>query len=156
MTIGRGLRLNGPVPATRPQAAIGRHGYRLRLSSLSRWGRTALLVVTTVIFVDGVVAPHGDTVWRVLSVVGLVLSVWGLRILHGPAVVLRASGLRLQPRWPLRRDVAWYQVFAVEVVPMSWNLELELNSGERLALPCVAHVDDLYERIERARAQLGS
>lgn len=115
-----------------------------------------VLGVTTVVFLDGVLATHGDLTWRLLSVVGLAWSLWGLRLLHGAAVVVRRSGLRVQQRWPLRRDIAWYRIFEVEVVPVTWNLELELNSGERLALPCVEHVEELYAAVEESRTAIGT
>ncbi|MCB1248097.1 MAG: hypothetical protein KDB36_01740, partial [Acidimicrobiales bacterium] len=139
------------MPATRPQAAVVRRGYRLRLSPLNRWGRTAALVVFGGLFVDGILRPQGDGVWQVLSVIGLASSLWGLRILHGPAIVVRPSGLRVEPRWPLRRDIAWYRIYGVDVIPGTWTLEVELNPGERVSLACVDRVDDLYERVEAAR-----
>jgi hypothetical protein len=36
----------------------------------------------------------------------------------------------------------------------SGTLEIELNSGERLALPCVENLDDLYHRMEHHRQAL--
>lgn len=144
------------MPVTRPQAAQRRAGYKLRLRAWNRWIRTAVLGLCIVVFVDGVVGSHGDTTWRVLSVVGLAFSLWGLRVLHGPAVVVDGDHLRIQHRWPVKRDVPWYRILEVDVIPGSWHLDLELNSGEQLALPCVEHVDELYEQIERHRNALGS
>ena len=48
------------------------------------------------------------------------------------------------------------RIYGVDVIPGTWTLEVELNPGERVSLPCVDRVDDLYERVEAARAQLGS
>ena len=85
---------------------------------------------------------------------GLVTSVLALRVVVGAAVVVREQGLRIQRLWPITRDLPWYRILSTEVVPGYWFLELELNSGERVELPCVEHLDDLYERIEAHRRDL--
>ena len=138
--------------------AVGRQvfTYRRRLSGVSRWGRTAILVLAGVVFVEGLVGSHGDLTWRGLSLVGLWSVVWGLRVLHGPAVRVRGHDMVVGSAWPRRRRIPWYRIFGVEVVPGTWHLVVELNSGEHLELPCVEHVDDLYERIADACAELGS
>ena len=66
-------------------------------------------------------------------------------------VGMTESALVVQPYWPQRRRIPWYRIDQVEVVAESWSLVVELNSGERLALPCVEHVDDLYERVVHHR-----
>ena len=74
----------------------------------------------------------------------------------GAAAPRRSPARSAPARWPLRRDIAWYRIYGVDVIPGTWTLEVELNPGERVSLPCVDRVDDLYERVEAARSQLGS
>ena len=71
-----------------------------------------------------------------------------------PSSSVRPRGLRLQRNWPFRRDIPWYRILQIDVIPGFWNLEIELNSGERLALPCVEHLNDLYHRMEHHRQAL--
>ena len=52
-------------------------------------------------------------------------------------LIVRDEGLRVQKTWPHRRDIPWYRILATDVIPGFWNLELELNSGERVELPPV-------------------
>ena len=40
------------------------------------------------------------------------------------------------------------------MIPGFWNLEIELNSGERVELPPVQNLNELYEEIERHRTAL--
>jgi hypothetical protein len=136
---------NDPVSST---------GYRLRMSSLRRVLLVVMLVLIALFFVPGTVSGALDLWWRGLSAAGILLSLIGLRIVLGPAIVVRSSGLRLQRNWPLRRDIPWYRILQVDVIPGFWNLEIELNSGERIALPCVESVDDLYEDLERHRTEI--
>jgi len=89
-----------------------------------------------------------------VSLVGLVTAVLAVRMMVGAVVVVRDGGLRLQKNWPHRRDIPWYRILASDVIPGFWNLELELNSGERLELPPVADLNALYEDIERHRTAL--
>ena len=105
-------------------------------------------------FVPGIFAPGLSFWWHALSVFGLLTSVAGLRILLGSVVVVRPQGLRVQRNWPLRRDIPWYRMLEIDVIPGFWNLEVELNSGERLSLPCVENLDDLYHRMEHHRQAL--
>lgn len=129
-------------------------GYRLRMPLWRRVLMTTLLSVIAVFFVPGIVAPDLQLWWRGLSVIGLLTSFAGLRIILGPVVVVRPQGLRIQRNWPIRRDIPWYRILQIDVIPGFWNLEVELNSGERLALPCVEHLDDLYQRMEHHRQAL--
>lgn len=128
--------------------------YRLRMQPITRILRTILLGTLGVMFVPAVITAGVDLQWRTLSVVGLLSSIYGLRIVLGPAVEVRADGLRVFKSWPWRRDIPWYRIYQVDVVPGYWVLDLELNSGEQLELPCVEHVDDLFERIEEHRQRL--
>jgi hypothetical protein len=115
--------------------------------------RSAVLVVCLALAVSWAVA-GGDWWFRALSAVVALASVAGLRILWGPVVVVRDAGLRVQRNWPLRRDIRWYRILAIDVIPGFWHLEVELNSGERLALPAVDDLDRLYRLMEQHRQAL--
>ena len=128
--------------------------YRLRMRSYTRVLRTLLLGFLGFMFVPAVFTQGVDAQWRILSIVGLVSSIYGLRIVLGAAVEVRPEGLRVLKTWPWRRDIPWYRIYQIDVVPGYWVLDLELNSGEQLELPCVEHVDDLFERIEEHRSRL--
>jgi hypothetical protein len=129
-------------------------GYRLRMPTWRRVLLVCLLAVIALFFVPGILAPGLALWWRALSAVGLLTAIAGLRIVLGPVIVVRPSGLRLQRNWPIRRTIPWYRILEIDVIPGFWNLEIELNSGERLALPCVEHLDDLYHRMEHHRQAL--
>jgi hypothetical protein len=129
-------------------------GYRRHMSRFARIWRVALYVVLAVLFAPGLVDPASPLAVRVGCALGIGLSAVGLRVVLGPGVVVRTEGLRVFTWWPRHRDIAWYRVFAVDVVPGHWLLELELNSGERVTLPVVEHVDRLYEQIEDFRQRL--
>lgn len=129
-------------------------GYRLRMSVLRRMCLVGLLALIAVFFVPGIFAPGLRLWWHGLSLLGLITAVAGLRILLGSVVVVRPDGLRLQRNWPFRRTIPWYRILEIDVIPGFWNLEVELNSGERLSLPCVEHLDDLYHRMEHHRQAL--
>jgi hypothetical protein len=124
------------------------------MSPISRTLRVALLVLIALFFVPGVFADGLPGWWRVLSAVGLVTAVLAIRTLVGAVLVVRERGLRLQRTWPYRRDIDWYRILATDVIPGFWNLELELNSGERVELPPVADLNALYDDIERHRTAL--
>ena len=128
--------------------------YRLRLSPLSRWSRVALLTLILLFFVPGIFAEGFPLWWRALSLIGAVTAVLGIRTLVGAVLVVRERGLRIQRSWPHRRDIDWYRILATDVIPGFWNLEIELNSGERLELPAVADLNALYDDIERHRTAL--
>jgi hypothetical protein len=128
-------------------------GYRLRMRPLRRWATVAFLVLMICFFGTGVVSGF-DFWWSALSAAGLVMSALGIRSILGPVVVVRPSGVRIQRNWPLRRDVAWHRMLIIDVIPGFWNLEIELNSGERLTLPCVDDIEDLYNRMERFRTAI--
>jgi hypothetical protein len=134
--------------------SMQKKGYRLRMSPVRRTLLAGLLTLTAVFFVPGIFAPGLSFWWHALSVFGLLTSVAGLRILLGSVVVVRPQGLRVQRNWPLRRDIPWYRMLEIDVIPGFWNLEVELNSGERLSLPCVENLDDLYHRMEHHRQAL--
>jgi hypothetical protein len=108
------------------------------------------------ISLGGVVAEGADLGWRLLSASAVALALWSIRIIHGQAIVVSDAYLRLQDRWPLKRDIPWYRILEVDVIPGLWTIELELNSGTRIELPCVEDFDELYERIEEHRRELGS
>ena len=128
-------------------------GFRLRISPLGRVVRTAVLVLALVLLGSGAAAGF-EVWWRVVSGLGALATVAGLRILWGPVVVVRADGLRIQRNWPLRRDIRWYRILSIDVVPGFWHLEIELNSGERLALPAVDDLETLYRLMEHHRQAL--
>jgi hypothetical protein len=128
--------------------------YRLRMSPVARVVRVVLLSVIAVVFVPGVISPGLDLWWRAVSSVGLVTAVLGARMMLGAVLVVRDEGLRLQKNWPHRRDIPWYRILASDVIPGFWNLELELNSGERVELPPVGDINALYADIERHRTAL--
>jgi hypothetical protein len=129
-------------------------GYRLQMSVFARLFRVTLYLVLSMLFVPALVDPASPVHIRVGCVLGVALSVYGLRVVLGPAVVVRPEGLRVFTVWPRHRDIAWYRVFAVDILPDRWLLELELNSGDRLTLPVVERVDALYEQIEDLRTRL--
>jgi hypothetical protein len=129
-------------------------GYRLRMSPVRRTLLVALLALTAVFFVPGIFAPGLSFWWHALSLFGLLTALAGLRILLGSVIVVRPEGLRVQRNWPLRRNIPWYRMLEIDVIPGFWNLEVELNSGERLSLPCVENLDDLYHRMEHHRQAL--
>jgi len=137
--------------------AVDPTGYRLRMSTPRRILLVLMLSLIALFFVPGAVSGALDFWWRLLSVAGVVVSLVALRIVLGPAIVVRSTGLRIQRNWPLRRDIPWYRILQVDVIPGFWNLEIELNSGERISLPAVQDVDELYEYVyERVRQATGS
>ena len=105
-------------------------------------------------FVPGVISSGISLWWRAVSLVGLVTAVLAIRTVVGPVLIVRDEGLRVQKMWPYRRDIPWYRILATDVVPGFWNLELELNSGERVELPPVDDLNALYDEIERHRTAL--
>ena len=130
-------------------------GYRLRFRLGVRVSWTALLVFSIAFLVPVVTAPSLDIWWHLLGVSGIVSALAGLRVMWGAAIVVGAEGLRIyRPWWPLHRDIAWYRILATDIIPGFWFLEIEMNSGERIELPCVEHMDELYERIESYRRQI--
>lgn len=133
---------------------VKRSGYRLRMSIVRRAILTVVLAGLAVFFVPGVLAGELSVWWRALSLVGFVTALLGLRTVLGRVIVVRPEGLRLQRSWPIRRDIRWYRILEIDVIPGFWNLEIELNSGERLTLPCVERLDELYENMERHRQAL--
>jgi hypothetical protein len=128
--------------------------YRLRVAPITRWSRVVVLGLLTLLFIPALFG--ADIVWwmRLLSLIGLVTAVLGIRTLVGAVLVVRGQGLRVQTMWPRRRDIPWYRILATDVIPGFWNLELELNSGERVELPPVEDLTALYDEIERHRSAL--
>jgi len=124
------------------------------MSVLNRATRSILFVGIACCFVPAVVNPDMELGVRLFSLVGIASSVYGLRIILGPAVEVRPEGLRVLKSWPRRRTIPWYRILEIEVVPGFWILDVELNSGECFSLPCVEHVDDLYENIQAQRQDL--
>ncbi|MCU0270896.1 MAG: PH domain-containing protein [Acidimicrobiales bacterium] len=127
--------------------------YRLQMSVPVRLLRVLLFSVLLVVFVLWAVQAE-DPASQVLSLVGVATSLVSLRTVVGPVVVVRPRALRVVRIWPLRREIPWYRILEVDLVPGYWVVELELNSGEKVTLPVVERVDDLYEEIERHRQLL--
>ena len=121
---------------------------------IPRLVRTALLVLCLVLSVSWAVAGVLEAWVRASGVLVALASVAGLRILWGPVVVVRDEGLRVLRNWPLRRDIRWYRILAIDVIPGFWHLEVEPNSGQRLALPPVDDLDRLYRLMEHHRQAL--
>jgi hypothetical protein len=128
--------------------------YRLRLSPVRRIGTAVLLVLIAAFFVPGILADGLEPWWRIVSLVGFVTALVGLRVILGAVLVVRDRGLLILRNWPLRRDIPWYRILEIDVVPGFWNLEIELNSGERISLPPVRDLEGLYQRMERHRQAL--
>lgn len=128
--------------------------YRLAMSTLVRALRIVVLVVVALLFIGMLASGDLEPAWAVVSVLGLVLSVGAIRILSGAVVVVREEGLRIQRNWPIRRDIPWYRINEVEVVPITWVLHIELNNGEQIELPAVEHLDELFSQVEELRQRL--
>jgi hypothetical protein len=128
--------------------------YRWRLRRTSRVIRVAVLTLVALVLLPEVIASGISLWWRLLCLVGLVTAVLAIRTVVGPVLIVRDEGLRVQKLWPHRRDIPWYRILATDVVPGFWNLELELNSGERVELPPVDDLNALYDDIERHRTAL--
>jgi hypothetical protein len=130
-------------------------GYRLRFRLGVRVSWTALLLFSIAFLVPVVGASALDLWWHLLGITGIVSALAGLRVMWGSAIVVGPEGMRVyKPWWPLHRDFAWYRILATDIIPGFWFLEIEMNSGERIELPCVEHMDELYERIEDYRRQI--
>jgi len=138
----------------RHTVAVARTGFRLRISLFGRVWRTAVLVLGLGLFVSVTLSGAFDVWWRIGCGVAALLCLAGLRILWGSVVVVSPAGLRIQRNWPLRRDVRWYRILSIDVIPGFWHLEVELNSGERLVLPTVEDIERLYDLMERHRQAL--
>jgi hypothetical protein len=110
--------------------------------------------VGLLMFLPGVIAGALDVWWRLLCLLAALSCVAGLRILWGSVVLVRPEGLRIQRNWPLRRNFRWYRILTIDVVPGFWHLEIELNSGERVALPAVDDLERLYQLMETHRQAL--
>ena len=124
------------------------------MAPLSRAARVVLLAVCGLFLVALTLGTGVEPVLRVIGIIGVATTVAGLRIVLGPVVVVGDEGLRITRSWPLRREIPWYRILDVEVVPVSWVLEIELNNGEHIELPAVEHLNELYERIEALRHEL--
>src|SRR5262245_32421421 len=94
--------------------------------------------------------------WRAISAVGVLAAMLAVRIVLGPAVVVTSNALIIQRTWPAKRRIPWYRIDHAEVMPGFWTILVELIDGERLELPCVEHIDDLYENLEHYRTALDS
>ena len=115
------------------------------MSPVGRGIRVVMLAVLALLFVPLTLLSGIDWWTRLLSLVGLVSAVLGIRTLLGSVLVVRDEGLRIQKNWPRRRDIPWYRILATDVIPGFWNLEIELNSGERVELPPVQDLTALYD-----------
>jgi hypothetical protein len=130
-------------------------GYRLQYRLVTRVSWSLALVFTTVFFVPIAVSNSFELWWRVLSAAAVVCGLGGLRVLWGAAVVVGQRGLRIyKPSWPMRRNLVWHRILATDIIPGFWFLEIEMNSGERIELPSVEHMDDLFTQIEDYRTRL--
>jgi hypothetical protein len=129
-------------------------GFRLHMRTWVRLVRTVLLVACVVLSVSWALAGALEVWVRIASALVALASLAGLRILWGSVVVVRPDGLRLQRNWPLRRDYRWYRILSIDVIPGFWHLEIELNSGQRIALPPVDDLDRLYRLMEHHRQAL--
>jgi hypothetical protein len=128
--------------------------YRLAMSPVLRAARVAVLGLAAVLFLAFALGSGVDVLWRAFGVAGLAWTVVAVRIVVGSAVAVGDQGLRITRSWPLRRDIPWYRILEVEVQPGTWVLQLELNSGERVELPPVEHLDLLYREVEDRRHRL--
>jgi hypothetical protein len=116
--------------------------------------KVTILTLIALFFLPGVFDSQLDLWWRAVTLVGLITSILAIRTLVGAVLIVSDKGLRVQKAWPKRRDIPWYRILATDVIPGFWNLELELNSGERVELPPVADLNALYDEIERHRTAL--
>ena len=116
--------------------------------------QVTLLSLIGLFFLPGVADSQLTLWWRFVTLVGLISSVLAIRTVVGAVLIVSDKGLRIQKAWPYRREIPWYRILATDVIPGFWNLELELNSGERVELPPVADINALYEDIERHRTAL--
>jgi hypothetical protein len=116
--------------------------------------KVTLLTLIGLFFLSGLFDSQLDLWWRIVTLVGLISSVLAIRTVLGAVLIVSDKGLRVQKAWPHRRDISWYRILATDVIPGFWNLELELNSGERVELPPVADINALYDDIERHRTAL--
>lgn len=115
------------------------------MSLVRRWLTVGLLVVIAMIMAPGIISAAVDFQWRLVALFGVVTAVSGVRTLLGPIVVIDSGELVIQKNWPFRRRIPLNQINGIDVVQGFWNLEVELESGERVVLPCVEHLDALYE-----------
>lgn len=116
--------------------------------------KVTILTLIALFFLPGVFDSQLDLWWRFVTLVGLITSILAIRTVVGAVLIVSDKGLRVQKAWPKRRDIPWYRILATDVIPGFWNLELELNSGERVELPPVADLNALYDEIERHRTAL--
>jgi len=128
--------------------------YRLRMSRTARVGCSVLYAVIGVVLAVGAVTAGVDTAYRVVCVIGLGSVAFSLRAILGTVIVARDDALVVQRYWPVRRVVPWYRIEVVDVLPGFWNLELQLNSGERIELPPVDELDELFRLVEHQRTHL--
>jgi hypothetical protein len=130
-------------------------GYRLKFRLVTRVFWTLMLMCAAIFFVPIAGNSEFDFWWRTFAAAAVLSSLGGLRVLWGAAVVVGPRGLRVYtPSWPLRRNLGWHRILATDIIPGFWFLEIEMNSGERIELPSVEHLDDLYEQIEDYRSRL--
>lgn len=139
------------MPGLATMVAMSTGGYRLRMSGLRRWSTVVLLGAIAAFMAPGVFVSDAPISWRLVAVAGVVTAFAGVRTLVGAVVVVRDEGVRLQRNWPLRRNIGWQSIRGVDVIPGYWTLELELDSGERVGLPCVEDFEDLYRAMEHHR-----
>lgn len=124
------------------------------MKPMPRLLRTVLLVVSVLLAGSWAIAGDAELWFRAGSAVVALMALAGLRILWGPVIVVRDDGLRILRNWPIRRHYPWYRILAIDVIPGFWHLEIELNSGERIALPAVGDLDRLYRLMEHHRQAL--
>ncbi|MBI2705991.1 MAG: hypothetical protein HYX32_11990 [Actinobacteria bacterium] len=132
--------------------------YRLQFRLVTRVVWSLLLALSAAFFLRVLVDASLESNWfRLASLASLLCSIAGIRVLWGASIIAGPDGLRVyRPWWPLHRDIDWYRILATDIIPGFWFLELEMNSGERLELPSVEHMDELYQQIEDFRTRLDS
>jgi hypothetical protein len=142
----------GKRVSTDKTCPVIRHRYRLRMSPTVRVLRVSLFSLCVLFLASGLAT--GSFWFSFFGVAGAVVALAGVRMMLGPVVVVDDANLTIQPYWPIRRRVPWYRIDHAEVVPGTWCLLIEMNSGERFELPCVSDFDDLYEQVEGRRKAL--
>ena len=124
------------------------------MSRPARIGCSVLYGVIGVVLAVGAIAAEVDTTYRIVCVVGLGSVAFSLRAVLGTVLIARDDALVVQRYWPVRRVIPWYRIEVVDVLPGFWNLEIQLNSGERIELPPVVELDELFRLVEHQRTHL--
>lgn len=124
------------------------------MSPIARAGCATLYATIGVVMGVGLASPDLAVEYRIICVLGVGSALFSLRAVLGRVLIVGSDGLVIQRYWPVRRFIAWYRIELVDVLPGFWNLELQLNSGERVELPPVDDLDGLYRTVEDRRSHL--